>query len=679
MTENPTFLFVFFAMPLTSVETLERFNSTSNNKHVWFSYANAFLHNILGKKTNGYFKKDSNNTQQRFTNHYTQFLLDLLKHTSQLILHSHQNIIHSSEYNSLITLPSGVLGTFHPNVSHIPDLTRANCERNSNVNFYLFWFKLDKTLSMIFQINSVYFSFGPICFFGNVTFANTDFVFCGQHFAFSLFPDNSSPGIHISAYICSVFKINISFLVVDKEQTITLKQNFLNSSNDKPFSVVKLENTNIVSLYHISTKKLHSLVLNTKRISDKNVLVYDGPDTSSILMQNKSFFLLSTFQCILQVVGKQMYNSSSILYNSNKICHNVYFSVDRNQTRNISMPEATCSQSPCSVLINARNHLNISILSMFYKGKQSQTCRYGGLLSVDLSNNSYWESNTLCKKDERDISAVMMGRSFYSFGNSLIVVLYWYKHLSKVQARLEIVETKCKFIYLCPCTYRFLILLQRGNQYISNLRHKEKVSPEINAILVAADTSTCVVLQMQQDENFATFYQNNRSLKTRRGFPKDQTFCVSKLRAKDVSGPEITTNIKARGVLDPLPLHSYLSHWRQCSCLRCLCGRSYFSFSCSYCRSKERSKVFSAPTFTKPFFKTFLLHRRLKGKIQMHNWGWMNYFVVYFKLNTNFWADYIFTAQTEKELFYSQLEDIFVSQRLKVSEVRHLFNFTHLN
>ncbi len=670
MTEKPKILLAFFAIVVMLSGAFGRHSSRTKPTNVWQSYVNSFVHNILGRKTICSFNKNSENTKH-LSRHHTQLLLDLLKHSSQIILHSHQNIIHSYEYNSLITLPSGVLDAFRPNVSCIPYLTKANCERNPNIDFYLFWFKLHEAFSLILQVHSISFSFGPICRMGNVTFLETDFIFCGQYFGFWLYPDVSSFGIHIAAYMCTVFRVNISFIIVDKKQTITLKESFLNSSNDKPYSVIKGENNKIVSSYHIKGKKLFYLAIKLKITSEENIFVYDGPDTSSRLLKNRSIFLLSSFQCILQIVNDVIHNDSLIFFMSNETNPNLVVQLDKSNKGNISIPDATCSQSPCSILINARNHLNITILSMFYEGKQSQTCRYGGLLSVDLSNNSYWESNTLCKKDERDISAIMTSRSFYSFGDSLIVLLYWYRYLSKVQARLQISETKCKFMHFCPCTYRFLMLLQRGNQYISNLRNNEKVLSKQIDLLVGSGSFECVVVQLQQDDNFATLdHKNKFQGRKRQIVQNDPSMCLSRLRAKDVPGPEITTNITARGVLDPLPLYSYLSHRPQCrcSCSTCMCGCSFMLYKCEHCK-KQKSISYVVPTLKQQFFRSFYLHTRIKGKIHMHNWGWKNFFIVQFKLNTNCWADFVFTTEIQKRVLYSELEDIYVSQKLEISKV----------
>ncbi len=201
--------------------------------------------------------------------------------------------------------------------------------------------------------------------------------------------------------------------------------------------------------------------------------------------------------------------------------------------------------------------------------------------------------------------------------------------------KLELSETMCQVVNVCPCTLRFLHSIQKSHEYMAHLKNRDTLQQTSkNEILVSPGRNKCVVLQIQQ-YNFASYYHKYRFMAEKyQAFYLVFGWCELMFRASDVSGPEIETRITARGALESLLLNTYVSPVSSyCSCLRCTCARASVKFGCPFCDGLKSSHT--AAPHKKPFFRSVDFHSRIKGKTQMHNWGWMNVFWLVFRLNSN--------------------------------------------
>ena len=157
---------------------------------------------------------------------------------------------------------------------------------------YTWILQMDVSLRAHLKFGSIYFPLSPYdCMKGNVTLSQNSlhfptFIFCGQMASLFLYPSCPKINIKISVMEDMLYKVNMSYMVMDNNLIETTKGNF--NSSELLYSLVSIkQNISIIS-YFIQVQKTQKIIVN---ISDSHhSLLFDGPGYSSeVIQKNMSF------------------------------------------------------------------------------------------------------------------------------------------------------------------------------------------------------------------------------------------------------------------------------------------------------------------------------------------------------------------------------------------------------
>jgi len=227
-----------------------------------------------------------------------------------------------------------------------------------------------------------------------------------------------------------------------------------------------------------------------------------------------------------------------------------HFYIKQKSIRTVKLSEDICPKLFCSIIINTSPlyHINVTVMNFSFVGNYHYECKHGGLLSAELLGNKYKESAPLC---ESEIG--YPGRSFYSENSSLIMVLYWYKHLSSIETTLFISLTKCKAVEINTYALRSLCLYKKianpnGTECSSLLSSKNlKYSDEYDQFEYSLPENQCVVFVLVKYGNYSV-PDMNLFLGLLGGF---------RLRPEENHELTHTLKLQIRARLKPSPLTNY--------------------------------------------------------------------------------------------------------------------------
>ncbi len=305
------------------------------------------------------------------------------------------------------------------------------------------------------------------------------YIFCHTHSRFSLFPPFGSIFIKLITKTHSIFILNSTFMVLDKNliQTLQVEHNRINCT--KPYSSILIVNTSVEHMYLVQVEKIHTIVFK-KVLSDRcSVVVYDGPDTDSqSFVACETNCRSSTFQSLIQLDVK--YFNFSFW-----IPPLTYCSHQRNFTEQTVLldhepvlyflPNYKCTSAVCFLHFESQENkqVNISVLKFEYIGKEHKSCQFGGLFGAEVFNNTYFEHTLLC---ESDTKRYVQMRRYYSQNSSLSLYLFWYGHLSAINSEVIITQTACRPVFICPCISSVLHLFDFNYEEFAKHRSKIEVS-----------------------------------------------------------------------------------------------------------------------------------------------------------------------------------------------------------
>ncbi len=433
------------------------------------------------------------------------------------------------------------------------------CEtlRNEYRISVFFWdFQLNRRLALNLTFLDVQFTSGLVnyahgtlhCEFGNLTILNIQnqsqgFHFCGHHSFLNLFPKWSNIAIKTAVFPSTYFKINCSFMVQDKDVLVTQ----LGAENQTYFPQMthfhSLPENKTTFSFQIEISKIHFIVLKIL-FNLSNVVAFDGPGYfSKEVHPTSNTFVFSSFHCYLAVLRKISGDKKQDMFS---------FTSDHlpqpQQTVEVEpdisvklLKNESCNKSPCIFNFFGFNNklINVTVSYLTYQGPEEATCKFGGFTSAQIVNNKYMENSILCQNHDGETQP---SRSFYSSESALMVVLYWFKEYSQIEAHLILKLSNCKPVQICPCTANYYFHIFKPNftqfkHYINKqamgtgLKFHSLISRRYLSFWVTLQTNSCVVIQLSKINNC---------------FPvcKQGTFLEFVVRVRDVPGTNISTKIK---------------------------------------------------------------------------------------------------------------------------------------
>ena len=421
---------------------------------------------------------------------------------------------------------------------------------------YTWIFHIDVNLRVHFKFSSVYFPLSPYdCLKGNLTiFQKTlfkpKFIFCGQMATFFLYPFSPKIDITVSVMEDILYKINMSYMVMDKNLIETTRGKF-NSSKLLYSSLLIRGRISIVS-YFVQVQKTQRILF---RVSNTvHCLLFNGPGYLSEIIYTKDdqtnykYLMSKSFQCLIQVMTsyKLYYYQRYFLYFAKHLKLHT-FQMEPGQVQTVEIPSGLWNHTPCALYFKAPSdhHVNITILDQFYEGLRTMDCKYGGIAFVERIGYAYNEVKTFCGSSN---SSKSQSRSIFSWGSSLIFVTYWYKFYSNILVKVNVTDTRCKSIKVDICKFN-----SRCYSYNEEKRCLEYMGPIFKALNIqlyfhdsnvelyySLKVNQCVIFQFNQNLKFNTLFEKYRNYKY-------LSHCKFKIKTSNIEQPGYIVNYTFKG------------------------------------------------------------------------------------------------------------------------------------
>ncbi len=407
---------------------------------------------------------------------------------------------------------------------HMPHKKLSDCR------YHIIWvFQQNKKLSVNFTFHNISFMTDPSdCSSASLRIRNSYIVsdtccsFCGKVSEFNLYPMYLSTSVELDFLSYIIHLIHVSFVMMDQGITSTQEASSSLSGVLKSFMITNMRKHQIHH-YHIQVEKVNQMWVCVPSSVAKhlNITMFDGPgDLSDVLTPVDGCFKTSTFQFNMYLVSHWFggRNILSHLYFSSKIKNFVPISVKTQTFFTLNIPNWSCEiKKYCALLIQSSSgqQINMSVTKLNYSGVESQTCSFGGIAVLEQAGDKFEESATLCEPhDER----LAQSRLFYSVHSSLMVVVFWYREYSTVNATVNISPTECKTVQICECTFESHCYLAGNSEpcleYLrkitehSHVRFKAHTGYSIQLyLLYSLNDEKCFTLQFRRNETLSASYE----------------------------------------------------------------------------------------------------------------------------------------------------------------------------
>ncbi len=274
-------------------------------------------------------------------------------------------------------------------------------------------------------------------------------LYCGHRSNFGIFPVFSEIVVEVQNKQCRYYEMTASFMVMDINTVISLP----NENIKKQLRIVDnllfaMQGTKLTT-YFLQTNKSCRIILNCSW-EQSNSIVYDGPDElANIILQKNGIYLTSTFQCSVLILSDEKH-CQQIDFVPQKLPNSFSLHIkEEEEPKFLNLPASQCREVCSAVLLAPPGfNINVSVSSLYYQGKYSLHCKYGGIFTAELISGQHIENPTLCKSYSLNSSR---GRNYHSHRNEFTVVQYFYPGLSKVSTILRISFSTCLLIQINVC------------------------------------------------------------------------------------------------------------------------------------------------------------------------------------------------------------------------------------
>ena len=357
---------------------------------------------------------------------------------------------------------------------------------------------------------------------------------------------------------------------MDKNSVISLENATDFSTNVKPQSALLINEEFTLFTYFLQVKKSYFITVTITQ-SFVHWLIYDGPLFQSSIINasegKENTVKLSSFRCLLQILLKEPNSSFLFSYGSILIQVNSNVHLDEDDHISVSFPNTECriNRNLCALNVFAKygSQVNVSVLKMTYKGTNSKTCKYAGLVARQhLDVDDYKETVTLCESYDGNVSQ----RNFFSYKSSMVIVLYWYGNEGIINTTVFLSVTKCKPAEICPCTYYILCVVKNNNQnlcsdYLKKQMEFSNVNLEIGVFKVSYFSERQFLFSVNENECFVMQILHNTSEQM---FLRRQIHCTIGIAPKPISSPNDELKYRMVGSLNGQPTLESKCFLRSC-------------------------------------------------------------------------------------------------------------------
>lgn len=346
-------------------------------------------------------------------------------------------------------------GKLDCNISHINYIFRINAYLAMN-----FTFDILKTTTNIF-----------LCSMNNVNISHSlmDLVFCGHHSKFGVFPSGNTIEMNINVQLndkCQ-FWMQGTHQVLDKNVVFTRYNELPNispSCNEIIQQSVIPKSQTYINLFKYKVMKADIILVYVNRYSNDVVVhAFDGPNmlteaTNLFKDDNKicTVWSSSTFQCLLQTIGKQEDVANMTIHmkttsNVNTLAKVTRLSKYPEESKTVLFPSASCHKEQGHIEVCGHRlevpagfSINLTISHLMYRGLSGFECQLGGL-SIFEGNFSK-EMVSLCKNFSSEANESFPSRSIYSSTNMLSLVSHTYDNNTRLTMRAIVQPLSCKVV-----------------------------------------------------------------------------------------------------------------------------------------------------------------------------------------------------------------------------------------
>ena len=326
-------------------------------------------------------------------------------------------------------------------------------------------------------------------------------VFSGYHSTFNFYPELYKCLIDIIYKGNELFKIDLTFQVIDQDIVDNTMNSYKYSHNTILIYRIHSNLKAFMEIFFLQVRKISQLLLKFPKYLSQNFLVFDGPGflsrTLHITDVSRQMIKASSFQCIVQLLTKNIgheethnFEYTSKVLSLCKVIH-LYSAKDHSH----QLPFTQCYKSPIfiEIIANKNYQVNITVEDFSSKTKVFPQCTLGGLHISEQLFSKFRESMTFCRSES-------IHRNFYSHNSSVIVLLYWYEHYDKISTVLNISQTECRHIHIDPCfnSWTCRNYTMPCNSYLMNVTKYLNVTllSHGNGYFLKRTEEQCIVIQV---------------------------------------------------------------------------------------------------------------------------------------------------------------------------------------
>ena len=431
----------------------------------------------------------------------TKTLLIKMRNSNNFLLYARE-VLENTPFSSSVLKASG-------RIALQMDLKLMGSYRNRyTVSLHYTWlFHTLRSLSLRINVENIQFATGYLgCHWARLRInkfnsLHHSFIYCGHQTNFSIYPSYSDVNITLYTNRDSLFIFSASYTIVTKNQIVSISSSNLNIADI--LWIYRIDNEFFFYTFHVKVKKIHHAVVLFLKTITYTYRLYDGPGfLSPKLRYSGDMYKTSTFQCIIQIFTKTIWTTieESFDYISKPVNISTIVKIDLSSNESsfsISLPVNTCFQQHCAIYFftEEKNHINITLLEIIYKGPTGERCKYGGLVTGEYTVSDDRESLTICQHHG---GGEHHGHTFISRNSSQILLVYWYEHYSKISTNVQVSLTKCNVVQFDACRLRTFCILKSCNSYLKTISHNHlshKKGPRVSFLL---DGLECMVIQFRK-------------------------------------------------------------------------------------------------------------------------------------------------------------------------------------
>ena len=346
-------------------------------------------------------------------------------------------------------------------------------------------FSLDTRLRLNLSLLSLYFSSGASnCNDGSLTLSDPtqqqkSLCFCGHHSLLTVYPGFKTVDLELNVDRLSFLNVKMLFSVFDVDLLNNLPPASRKSTQShfaEQQACVALTKGLLLMSFSIKVPKHHHISLQAAHITFLDHTVFDGPGyLSAPEKATQHPYRTTSFQCLLQVmIPTNLQTDVKYLVNFTSKQVDNWIQMTTEHTKIVTLPTAGCYGNMCymNITTDMQMHVNVSVVEVTYVGISNFECDFGGLAAAEILRNELRESLTVCHPVHSRIK-----RNYYSFGMSLLTILYWYRNYSTMGATLKLSTTACHLVHIDICQLQhFCIVEEPCGPFPESLKHFGNVS-----------------------------------------------------------------------------------------------------------------------------------------------------------------------------------------------------------